>query len=294
MEHIKTEPDEKIIHDDGQAKQQVYLFEPKNEHPQQVDLPEDHLMVITKPTLDVFMKQEYPADLIALYMFYVYTAKWQRTNQPRCTDNYIKNGLRWGKDRVKRTQAVLKEIGLIQSVQRRDENGRIVGWYTKLTYMIKKDTVFKSADLGQSTRKPLVDFTTSGKQDTNALRDINRNALRDNKEYKAHEEEKKVDADASPKQPLREDDKKPFGHLQNVYLSQRDYDKLIGDYGHDHVTQMIDELANYDKLGKYTSHYLTIRNWLGRRGIRPRQKMPEVKTPSGGYLNGIIGKERDS
>ena len=43
---------------------------------------ENQLVILTKQTLDVFLRQENAAELIALYTFYYYTAKWQQTNQP--------------------------------------------------------------------------------------------------------------------------------------------------------------------------------------------------------------------
>ena len=68
-------------------------------------------IVLSKPTLDLFLKQENPGDLIALYTFYYYTAKWQRTNQPRCTEKYAMKGLKWGRDKLRKTKKQLKEFG---------------------------------------------------------------------------------------------------------------------------------------------------------------------------------------
>lgn len=52
---------------------------------------ENSLVILTKQTLDIFLKQNNGADLIALYTFYYYTAKWQEANQIKCTTSSVKN-----------------------------------------------------------------------------------------------------------------------------------------------------------------------------------------------------------
>lgn len=49
------------------------------------DFIENNLVTLSKRTFDIFLKQENAADLIALYTFYYYTAKWQDSNQPKVT-----------------------------------------------------------------------------------------------------------------------------------------------------------------------------------------------------------------
>lgn len=100
---------------------------------------EDMLIVIMKPTIDVFLKQDNPGDLIALYAFYYYTAKWQGTNQPKCTTSYAANGLRWGEGKVRKVKKQLCDIGLIEDVAVR-EGGRITGHYIRVRYKLKNDT----------------------------------------------------------------------------------------------------------------------------------------------------------
>jgi hypothetical protein len=137
---------------------------------------EDNLLILSKQTMDVFLKEENPADLIALYTFYYYTAKWQKTNQPKCVDSYVKKALFWGIDRLRRTQDKLISMGLIEKINKRDKKGRITGWYVKLNYLWRNETI---KDI-QNTYFPQVDKATSGKQDINALSDNNINALSDN------------------------------------------------------------------------------------------------------------------
>ena len=44
---------------------------------------EHNIIILSKQTLDLFLKQDNPADLIALYCFYYYTAKWQGRINPK-------------------------------------------------------------------------------------------------------------------------------------------------------------------------------------------------------------------
>lgn len=104
--------------------------------------PEDLLIILTKHTIDIFLREDNSADLIGLYVFYYYTAKWQRTNQPKCTDEYVMNGLSWGDIRFKRAKDKLVKLGLITQVHQRAE-GRIIGWYIKLNFIFKDETVKK-------------------------------------------------------------------------------------------------------------------------------------------------------
>lgn len=105
------------------------------------DFLEDSLILLTKQTLDVFLSQKNPADLIALYTFYYYTAKWQRTNQPRCTASYVAKGIHWGTRKVKKVKKQLKEFGLINDVKVVDpKTKKVLGHYIKINYIFKEKT----------------------------------------------------------------------------------------------------------------------------------------------------------
>ena len=75
---------------------------------------ENQLVILTKQTLDIFLRQDNPSELIALYTFYYYTAKWQGTNQPKCTTSYVANGLHWSENKVRKVKKQLIEFGLIE------------------------------------------------------------------------------------------------------------------------------------------------------------------------------------
>jgi len=155
-----------------------------------VDL-ENEICIVSKATIDSFLKQDKPADLIALYLFYYYTAKWQGTNQPRVTIPYVCKGLGWGHNRVRDTKRKLVSMGLIEDVRRTDEHGKTTGWFIRIKYFWSRKTeanihptyngeggLCKSNNHNKNSTLPKnhrVDF-----REVNALNDNNKNALSDN------------------------------------------------------------------------------------------------------------------
>ena len=81
--------------------------------------PLEDLIVIHPHLLQKFMRQGKDfANLLALYTFYTYQAKVQKTNQPLATDEFTRKGMNWAIDRVKKTKKLLKEMNLIAVVQK--------------------------------------------------------------------------------------------------------------------------------------------------------------------------------
>lgn len=78
---------------------------------------ENEFIILTKETLDVLLQQDNSSDLIALYTFYYYTAKWQGTNQPKCTTSYVANALHWVENKVRKVKKQLIDFGLIDDIQ---------------------------------------------------------------------------------------------------------------------------------------------------------------------------------
>lgn len=81
--------------------------------------PIENAIVIHPHLLQRFLKhgKDY-ANLLALYSFYIYHAQLQKTNQPLVTDEFTKKGMNWAIDRVKRIKKILKEMKLIEVVQK--------------------------------------------------------------------------------------------------------------------------------------------------------------------------------
>lgn len=87
-------------------------------------------------------------DMLALWMFYAYTARWQNVNQPRATTGYTASGLGWSESRVRRAKHALKLLGLIEDISCREENNRITGWYVKVFHLTKAN-IFHPHDFAQ-------------------------------------------------------------------------------------------------------------------------------------------------
>ncbi|MCM8831067.1 MAG: hypothetical protein NC918_02610 [Candidatus Omnitrophica bacterium] len=159
----------------------------------------NELIVVNKTTIDRILScGENQGELLALYMFYYYTAKWQKTNKIKCTLNYASKGLGWGVSKVKKYKKKLKELNLITNEKRVDENNRIAGHYVLVKYVLEipegeepedekpsgpedkkrpsgrkksenKKTPYKSSEKSDSVEKtPEVVFPPAGKTTTNA------------------------------------------------------------------------------------------------------------------------------
>lgn len=148
---------------------------------------ENELVILTKQTLDIFLKQENPSELIALYTFYYYTAKWQHTNQIKCTTDYVAKGLHWNKHKVIRVKKQLLAFGLIEDARIVDETTKkVTGYYIKMNYIFKKTTLDKSqcaqnphtgSEALENPKTSVSKSDTLENEHTNALSTVNLNAL---------------------------------------------------------------------------------------------------------------------
>jgi len=96
----------------------------------------DEPIVISKVTSDLILKQDHPSDLMALYWFYYYTAKWQQTKKIKSTTGYTAKGLKWSDQKVRDRKQQLIKLGLIDNVTARDKNtNRITGHYILVKFI---------------------------------------------------------------------------------------------------------------------------------------------------------------
>lgn len=150
---------------------------------------ENELIIFTKQTYDAFLKSDNPAELIALYSFYYYTAKWQKTNQPKCTTGYAANGLKWSESKIRKFKKELIDLGLIEDIALRDEHNKIAGHYIKLNYILKQSTLKEN----HTIENPQCGNSDSvEKRGTNALSANNINALSTNNKNDDTASSKKV------------------------------------------------------------------------------------------------------
>lgn len=135
---------------------------------------ENELIILTKQTVDIFLKSNSPADVMALYTFYYYTAKWQETNQPKCTTGYAAQGLKWSETKIRKVKKELLALGLIEDVQQKDASGKICGHFIKLNYVIKQSTMQANHTAEKPQGGEIESVECLG---TNALSANNKNAL---------------------------------------------------------------------------------------------------------------------
>jgi hypothetical protein len=129
-------------------------------------------LVISKPIMEILLKQKKYSDLISLYLFYYYTAKWQRTDQARATTLYTAQGMNWTEERVRKAKKILIGLGLIEDITHRDETTQVIlGHYIKVHF--KWD--FHTSDNPHYAKRQSVDNPTP-----NALENNNINALESN------------------------------------------------------------------------------------------------------------------
>jgi len=123
-------------------------------------------IILSKGLIDTLKYHEKFSDLIALYVFYYYTAKWQQTNKPKATTGYTANGLNWSEFRVRQMKKILEEMKLVKSITKRDENNKIVGHYIYVRFIwsnekinnlhpISKATVWEKLPYGETHRVEL-------------------------------------------------------------------------------------------------------------------------------------------
>ena len=156
-------------------------------------LNKDQLLVITSPMVELFRNkgEKNIGDLIALYIFYVYTAKWQKTNQIKCTTGYVANGLNWSENKVRKIKKLLIDMELIEDKKTKKSTGRgketvISGWYIHLKYLLKEETLLKVLSHPYGFPEGGTPQTV-GNQGTNALNTININALNTINKYTSKE-----------------------------------------------------------------------------------------------------------
>ena len=131
----------------------------------------NELLILNKSTIDTLFELENCVDCIALYIFYYRITKWQKTNIIKANDTYVKKALHWGNDKIKKTKSLLKKVGLIDIVQKR-ENDKISGWCLKISYIAtqkEQNEIKILIDNSKNSRNLQVGKATSRFQDTNNI-----------------------------------------------------------------------------------------------------------------------------
>lgn len=98
-------------------------------------------IVLSKIVIDLLMSQQAFPELLALYTFYYYTAKWQHTNKPKASVRFTAKALHWDPHKVIKLKKQLKHLGLVEDVKVIDKQGKIKDWYTHVHFIWTKEKI---------------------------------------------------------------------------------------------------------------------------------------------------------
>lgn len=124
-------------------------------------------MSFSMSLITLLLKQDNYEDLLALYSYYYYTAKWQKTNQAWATTSYVSKGLKWTETRVRKNKKILLSLGLLEEISGMKKEGGL--WekpYIKVNFIWGQSALYDSRDSGVNG-SPV-------HQETNALSVINK------------------------------------------------------------------------------------------------------------------------
>ena len=202
------------FYNDGEQTLKVTIIEPKKEEQQFNDTGfiENNLIILTKYTIDRFLKEKNPGDLIALYSFYYYTAKWQKTNKPYCTTIYTNKGLQWSKAKVRKIKKQLIDLGLIENfIRKNKKTNKIEGHYIKMNYVFKQKTIEATLTKNDSVEN----------HDTNALSPNILNALNINNNNCVN-----TNIEGVPSKKCIDLKKKDFSKKENIFPKKKEINPL--------------------------------------------------------------------
>lgn len=92
----------------------------------------DEPLSLSVHLFNLLLKEDQFSNLYALYCFYYYTAKWQRSSTPKATTHYTAKGMNWSIEKVRRTKNRLKELNLIEDIVQYGPDGKIRGHFIRI------------------------------------------------------------------------------------------------------------------------------------------------------------------
>lgn len=194
---------------------------------------ENELVILSKATIDriLELKEVNIPDVIALYTFYYYTAKWQKTNQPKSTTGYTAKGLNITEERVVKAKKALIDLGLIENIRNVDEKGKVTGWYIKINYIFW-NKIANTEENHTPLFSGVCDSNPVVKADPNALNTNRLNALitNTNSEFENSQSDEITYEEEFPVKKKSKDNKKEiYNRIIHYYVSLTDY---TGDVKH--------------------------------------------------------------
>lgn len=87
---------------------------------------------VSASRITLFLSSNKPADLIALYIFYVSVSNSQYSQWVTAPTEFVASKLRWSINKTRKTKKELIRLGLIKDVTTKDINNRIVRHYINI------------------------------------------------------------------------------------------------------------------------------------------------------------------
>lgn len=236
------------------------------------------ITVLTNATRDILLEKN--PDALILYLFYIKTANHQETNQVWANDFFVRQGLKWGKQKLQKAKETLVEEDLIEEIQTRGDKGIFEKKFLKIKYLwseTKKTAV--NQHLIREHQNPLADDTTGGFQETNALSSYKLNALSSNKQMLEIDIYEKTNSKKIKKQKrlLTEED---IYQLEN--LDEKFVKKIVSNF---EITE--EELKHFAKntfipscqasARKYADFFSALQNWIAGKYARKLSEIEKLR-----------------
>lgn len=139
----------------------------------------DIVVGTTLPTLDLFKGFKNGDSAFYLFFLYLRQSRIQDTKETYSLDRFMMEGTGWSEDKFRKAKKVLIDLGMIRTLKKRDDKGKIIGYYVGVEhkYRLNEDT------LSSTLKNPVQGKTQSLKKSShgkngvlNAPVDININA----------------------------------------------------------------------------------------------------------------------
>lgn len=106
------------------------------------EIPDDPLhqtIGITRATFQFLRESESPSDSIALFTYYCYTARWQKSETAKASVHFLAERLGMSVRRVRQARGILRSLKLIEDNNALDERGKVVHWCVKVNHLAHVD-----------------------------------------------------------------------------------------------------------------------------------------------------------
>lgn len=98
-------------------------------------------ITVTAETLGVLAKQDNYPKLLALYMGYVEISAWQETRRVKATTSFMAKRFGWSVGSIQKYKKVLRELNLIEDYTTKTTEGKVTGWYVRVSYVVNEKTL---------------------------------------------------------------------------------------------------------------------------------------------------------